>query len=112
MSAQYRSVLTLSLVAVAALTANRFVSPTRGLPSDGGNTLGVALTDAAIGQTAPVVTLGTAPAEASAAIAEGALVEVGADGRIETRDAGVAVGRALQEATGAGHVIEVLLIPN
>lgn len=112
MSAQYRSLLTLSLIAAEAFTANRFVSPTRELPDAGGNTLGVALTDAAIGQMAPVVSQGTAPVEASAAIAEGAAVEVLADGRIVTLDEGVPVGRALQEATGAGHVIEVHLLPN
>ncbi|PIQ25435.1 DUF2190 domain-containing protein [bacterium (Candidatus Blackallbacteria) CG13_big_fil_rev_8_21_14_2_50_49_14] len=100
------------MLATAGLTGNRLVSPTGGLPTAGGNTLGVAGMDTSSGQTAPVIAMGTAPIEASAAIAEGAEVEALADGRIVTKSTGVTVGRTLQAATAAGQVIEVLLIPN
>ena len=109
---QYREVQSLPVVATAVLTACRLVSPTGGLPADGGNALGAAKSDAAIGETCPVITLGTAVLEASAAIAKGAAVESGADGRIETKSAGVTIGRALQAAGAAGDKIEVTLIPN
>lgn len=109
---QYRDILTLPVLAAATLTAARFVSPTGGLPTLAGNTLGVALSNIASGETGSVITLGTAPVEASAAISKGAAVEVLADGRIVTKDSGVTVGRALQAATAAGQIIEVLLVSN
>ena len=109
---QYRDILTLPVLAAAALTACRFVSPTGALPTAGGNALGVALSDIASGDTGSVITLGTAPVEASAAIAKGAAVEVIADGRIVTNTSGVTVARALQAATAAGQIIEVLLVAN
>lgn len=109
---QYFPVFTETIQATEALTANRFVSHAKGLPSAGGNTFGVALSNAAIGDDVTVVSLGTAPAEASAAIAEGAAVEVLADGRIVTASTGVPVARARQAASAAGQVIEVFLIPN
>lgn len=109
---QSHALLVLSLLAAADLAACRFVSPTNGVPSAGGNTLGVANSDAATGDYCPVTAVGTAIVEASAAISKGDLVETLDDGRAQTKDTGVAVGRALQEATAAGQKIEVLLIQN
>lgn len=108
---QYRAVLTLSPIATAAITAARFVSPAGAVPTAGGNTLGVSLSDAPSGQPCPVIVLGTAIVECDGAITAGALVESTNAGKAVARDTGVAVGRALQ--TGAtGRKIEVLLIAN
>lgn len=109
---QNSSVLVLSVLAGATLTDKRFVSPTGGLPSAGGNTLGVANSDASSGDMCPVNHLGTAVVEVSGAISKGALVETGNDGRAAAKDTGVSVARALQEATASGQFIEVTLIPN
>lgn len=109
---QYREIQSLPIKATAALTACRLVSHTGGLPADGGNALGAAKNSAAIGEMCAVITLGTAVLEASAAIAKGAAVESGADGRIETQSAGVTIGRAFQAAGAAGDKIEVILIQN
>ena len=108
------SLLTLTLVATAALTAERFVSPTGGVAAAAGNTWGVAKSDGAIGEHVPVEALGTAVVTAGGAIAAGALVEVGAAGKAVTRTAGIAVGRAAPGATAAadGDRIEIFLIPN
>lgn len=109
---QYRSLLNLSLVAAAAITANRCVTPTGGVPAAGANVLGVSLNAAASGERFSIVALGTATIEAGAPITAGAQVETLNDGRITPLDEGVAIGRALQAAGAAGELIEVLLIPN
>lgn len=109
---QHRAILTLTLLATATLTANRFADYDGGLPSDGGNAMGVVRHNGVSGENVAVIVQGTAPVEVSGAISKGDLVEVGADGRIETQSAGVSVGRALEASTAAGQVIEVLLLPN
>lgn len=107
------SVLPLTVVAAAALTANRFVTATGAVPSAAGNALGVTRTAAAAaGDLVPVDVLGTALVEASAAISAGAAVATTNDGRAVTFSTGVTVGRALTAAGAAGALIEVLLIPN
>lgn len=106
-------VLTLTVIAGAALTNGRWVAAaTGGVPAAAGRALGVARTDAALGEPLPVDVLGTASAEAGAAIAKGARVEVDALGRAVTLAAGVAVGVALEAAAGAGAKFECLLITN
>lgn len=112
MSNQFRPAQTLSVLATAGLTANRFVTATGAVPAAGANALGVALSDAASGAQVPIVTLGTATATAGGAIAAGAAVEVGTAGKVITRTTGVAVGRALEAASGDGASIEINLIPN
>lgn len=106
------SLLTLSIAATAALTAERFVSATGAVATAAGNAIGVARSDAAIGELCPVDVIGTAVVTASAAIAKGALVEVAAGGKAATKSAGIAVARALEAAGADGDPIEVLLIPN
>lgn len=109
---QSKTILMLSVIAAVALIENRFVSPMGGMPTAGGNTLGVVESDAAAGEITPVAHLGTAVVEASAAIAKGAAIETLADGRAVTADAGIVVARALEAAAAAGQLIEVTLIPN
>lgn len=106
------SVLTLSLLAAAALTANRFVTAAGAVPSANGNAVGVTRSGAGSGDLVPVDALGTTMVEASAAITAGAAVATTNDGRAVTFSTGVTVGRALTGATGPGQLIEVLLIPN
>lgn len=106
------SLLTLSLVAAAALTANRFVTAAGAVPSANGNAVGVTRAGAASGELVPVDAIGTTMVEASAAISAGAAVATTNDGRAVTFATGVVVGRALTPATAAGQLIEVLLINN
>ncbi|MGH8039908.1 MAG: capsid cement protein [Stenotrophomonas sp.] len=107
------SLLTLSVLATAVLTANRFVSPTGGVASAAGNSVGVSRSNAAIGELAPVDVLGTTQVTAGGAIAAGAAIEVGADGKAVTATAGKVVARAVPGAVAAaGDVLEVILIPN
>jgi hypothetical protein len=105
-------ILTLSVVATAALVQNRAVTGTGAIPAAGTRCLGFADVNAAVGERVSINTLGTAAAEAGAAIAVDALVEVDAQGRVVPKNAGVAVGRALTAATAAGQLVEILLIPN
>lgn len=108
------ALLTLSVLATAALNNNRFVSPAGGVAAAGGNAYGVTRSDAAIGQLAPVDVLGTTQVTAGAAIVAGAALEVGIDGKAVTADAGKVVARAAPGATAVadGDVLEVILIPN
>lgn len=112
MAASSTNTLVLSIVATAALTQFRAVNAAGAVPAAGANSLGFAQHGAAIGEAAPVVALGTAIAEAGAAISVGALVETDASGRVITRSAGAIVGRALTAAGAAGDQVEVFLIPN
>lgn len=108
------ALLALTAVATGAVTAARFVTPAGAQAGAAANTLGVARTDAAIGQAFPVDVLGTAVVEAGAAIAAGAAVQTDAQGRAITRDAGPTVARLApgSSAAAAGDLVEVILIPN
>lgn len=109
------SLMTLTVIATAALVANRFVT-TAGAPcAAGALPLGVARSDGAIGDPVPVDTLGTAVVEAGGIIAADATIMVTTDGKALTHDADGdkhAVGRALDAAAAAGDLIEVLLVPS
>lgn len=107
-----KSKLTLSILAAATLTANRFVTAVGAVPAANANVIGVTRTGGSSGDMVPVDTLGTALVEASAAISAGAAIATTNDGRAVTHSTGAVVARALQAATGAGQFIEVMLIPN
>ncbi|MBY0261212.1 MAG: DUF2190 family protein [Phycisphaerales bacterium] len=102
----------MTVIATAVLTQFRGVNIAGALPGAGLTTFGIAQQGAAIGDATPVVVLGTAIAEAGAAIAVGALLEVNAAGQVITRAAGVIIGRALTAAAALGDQVEVFLIPN
>ena len=112
MAATSISTLVLSVAASAALTAKRAVTIAGAVPSAGATSLGIAQTDGAIGDMVPVNVQGTAVATAGAAIAKGALVEVGTGGKVITKDTGISVGRALSAAAADGDDVEVLLLGN
>jgi len=107
------AVLTIGVIAVAAIGQNRAISAAGNVAAAGGNAVGFTNTGAAAaGERLPVTALGTALATAGGAIALGAAVEVGAAGKVVTKAAGITVGRALTAAVADGEQIEVLVIPN
>jgi len=114
MSKQAVSIFALSVIATGVINKCRFVTAAVAQAGAAANTLGVARTDAAIGDVMTVDVLGTAVVEAGAAVAAGALVETDAQGRAITKAAGIAVGRVLpgQVAGAAGDFVEILLLPN
>lgn len=112
MAATSKNGLVLSILATAALTAKRAVNIAGAVPSAGATSVGIAVTDGAIGDMTPVVATETAVATAGAAITKGALLEVGTGGKLITKDTGIAVGRALSAAAADGDDVEVLLLGN
>ena len=99
-----------TLVATAVLAAYRFVAYDGGYPSIAGGAKdcqGVTESAAEIGEAVSVVTGYSYPVEAEAAIAFGAYVKVGTDGKAITGSAADHCGRALGAATQAGQLIEV-----
>jgi hypothetical protein len=112
MAASSTNTLVLPVVATAALTQFRAVNIAGAVPAAAATSLGPAMNGGAIGDAVPVVALGTAIAEAGAAVAAGALLETNASGQYITRSAGVTVGRAITAAAAAGDQFEIFLIPN
>jgi hypothetical protein len=104
--------LTLSVIATVALTQARAVTGLGAVPAAAARCLGIARTNAAIGERVPVDVDGTSIAESGAAIAIDAALELDASGRVITKSAGVTIGRALSTASAAGQMVEVLLIAN
>lgn len=111
MSRQSVSILTLTVLASASLTGERFVTATGAIATAAGAAFGVTRTGAAIGDPVPVDVLGTSLVTASANIAKGAYVQVAAGGQAVTRTTGVAVAIAV-EAASTGEPCEIFLIPN
>lgn len=112
MAASAIKLLTLSVVATAALTQNRAVTGVGAVPAAAGRCAGFADFSGAIGERVSYGALGTAIAEAGAAFAADVALELDAQGRVVTKAAGVTVARAVTAAAGAGSLVEVLLIPN
>lgn len=107
--------LTLNVLAAAALTGQRFVAPGGTQTGAAGNAIGVGRYSVTAGQSVPVDAIGTTYVEAGAAIAAGALVESDASGRAVTRASGVALGRVAPGdpgAASAGQFVEIVLFPN
>lgn len=113
MSTSSLPLLTLTQVAVSAITACRFVTALGAQAGADANTLGAACAPAAIGEAFSVDVRGTTTVEAGAAIALGATLKSDASGRAITwATTGAKVGIALEAATAAGQFIEVLLVDN
>lgn len=107
------SLLTLTVIAAAALAANRFVKTAGIYPAAGGLALGVTRCDGVAGDPLPVDVLGTAVVQAGAAIALDVPVMVTAEGKVIPHDGDGdkhAVGRSL-EAVADGELVEILLVP-
>lgn len=112
MAASAIKLLTLSVVATAALTQNRAVTAAGAVPAAAARCLGFADFSGAIGERVSIGALGTTVAEAGAAFAVGTALELDASGRVITKAAGVQVATAVTAAAGVGSQVEVLLIPN
>jgi hypothetical protein len=110
MPSQNISIFALPLLLTAEVKKGAFVDIGGKTAEPGGYALGVAYVDGSAGEAVAVDVLGTAQVVAGGSIAVGAEIEVGADGKAVTRASGTLVGRALQAATSAGDVIEILLI--
>ncbi|MCS4509141.1 capsid cement protein [Xylophilus ampelinus] len=109
------SILTLSIKAAGALSANRLVTQAGAYPAAGAAAFGVTRTSAEFaGDLVPVDVMGTAIAEAGAAIPADTPLQVDATGRVVALTVGgkAPVGRSMDAAAGAGDLIEILLVPN
>lgn len=110
MSEQNIPILSLPATASGAVTANRFVGYDGAQSGAAAAGMGVARSTVADGEMYTVDVLGTAVVASGAAISLGAELEADADGKAVTRSAGVKRARALQAASAADQLIEVLLI--
>jgi hypothetical protein len=108
---QSRDLLTLTVLAAAALLPHRFCTAGGAVAAvDGTDAHGVTLSSAAIGALTPVRVLGTAVIEAGAAITANAVISCDSVGRAVAHAGGARrLGRALQAAGAAGDRIECLL---
>lgn len=103
----------ITLVATAALAANRFVAYDGGYPTTAGGAKaaqGVTETTAASGEAVSVVTGYSYLVEAGGAVSFGALVKADATGRAVTGSLTEHCGRALGAATAEGQLIEVEIL--
>lgn len=113
MSAQSIPCLTLTLALTGTVAACRFVKADGTQSVADANTFGIARTGGVSGDKVAVDVIGTAIVEAGAAVTAGATVKADASGRaINWVTSGAKVALALEAATAAGQMIEVLLIPN
>lgn len=113
MSNQSISILALTIAATTVITANRFVNAIGAQVVADGNAIGVSRVTAAIGEQMPVDVQGTAVVESGAAFAKGATLKVDSLGRAITWvTSGGRVAIALEAATAAGQLVEVLLQDN
>ncbi|MDR2221012.1 MAG: DUF2190 family protein [Methylobacillus sp.] len=112
MGTQNIAILTLTIVADGDITANRFVNHIGQQAGEDDNALGVARSNAALGESLSVDVVGTAIVEAGGAIAPGDALSADTDGRAVVAGSGALLARALEPADAAGALIEVLLIVN
>lgn len=109
------AILTLSVVAAAAVESARMVNQAGSYPAAGGLAFGATRSAGEIGDPVPVDVMGTAIATAGAAFAKDVAVMVGTDGKVIAHDgaaASIAVGRSMQAAAGDGDQVEILLVPH
>lgn len=110
MSAQKKSILTLTLAATAVLTKYNPVTIAGAIAAAGTAAIGFVTEDAAIGDNIAVDVLGTTIAIPSAGITAGVAVEVAASGKVVTATTGVPIGIALHTGV-ADQPFEILLTP-
>lgn len=103
------SLLTMTVPASTDLTACRFVTTAGTYPVPGESAAGVARSNAVSGDVFSLDVYGTAVIEAGEPIAKDAGIEVGVGGVAMTLAAGARVAVALEAASAAGQMIEVLL---
>lgn len=109
------SLMTITVIASAAVAAERFITTAGAHPEAGGLPIGVTRSAGESGDPVPVDVIGTAIVTAGAAISVDEAVAVGTDGKAITHDGDGdkhAVGRALTAARADGDAIEILLLPS
>lgn len=110
---QYNKTHAITIVATAAVAANRFIAYDGGYATSAAgvkDAQGVSETAAAIGEDLPVVTAYSFVVEAGAAIAFGDYVKPGADGKAAVGAADDHCGRALGAAAGDGSLFECQIV--
>jgi hypothetical protein len=111
---QYKPCLILTVVAAGAIGGHRFVNFADAQADKGDAALGVTQFGAsAAGKACEVVTLGTAVVEAGGAFDKGARLASDADGKAAAPVAAsgdIINAIALEESTGDGDLVEVLLV--
>ncbi len=112
MSQQNVSLLSLPLLLSATVAANRFVTAAGAQVAANGNSFGAARFGGVSGERITADVIGTAIVESGAAIAANATLGSDATGRAVPWASGGKLAVALQAASTAGQMIEVLLLPN
>lgn len=106
-------ILSLTGNSAGVIAVHRAVTHADAQAGAAANTKGIAREAvAAAGKDFCVDVLGTAIAEAGAAVAKGVALETDANGKLVTKAAGPTVARSLEAAAADGSLFEVLLIPN
>lgn len=101
-------ILTASILALAALTRQRFIALDGNPCAAGAKAFGVAEVSTDAGNMAAGNVLGVILVEAGGAIAAGAEVQSDASGKAITKAAGVSNGYALDAATADGDIIRIV----
>lgn len=103
-----------TVAAAGALAAHRFITQAGAYPSAGAAAYGVTRTSAdAAGDLVPTDVLGTTIVEAGAEVTKDTHLMVDNTGRVVPLTVGTkfCVAKAMQAASGAGVLLEVLLVP-
>ena len=114
MGKQYDKQHAVTVIATAAIAANRFVGFDGAHATSAGaahDSQGISETEAAIGQAVSVTTGYSGVVEAGEAFAQFAFVKADANGKAVTGTATDYCGRALEASSGAGAFVEVQLLP-
>ena len=109
MSKQSHPLLTLTDVAGATLSANRFITFDGTVPSSGAAAFGVVRSAASAGDSIAVDVAGTVVVETGGVFSAGVELQCDSSGRVVTASGGTVLGVALQASTGSGQFVEVLL---
>lgn len=113
MGQQNISILSLTVALTGTVAANRFITPAGAQAGADANTLGVARQGGVSGDKNTVDVLGTAIVESGAAFSAGATIKSDASGRgITWVTSGARAAIALEASSGAGQMVEMLLLPN
>lgn len=108
MSTQKRPLLTLTIMATAAISQYLAVTLSGAVAAAGAEGVVFATTDAAIGDNFAADAIGTTTAVAGEAISAGDPLEVGTGGKLVVQDEGARVGYALFDA-GIDTPFEILI---
>lgn len=108
-------ILTLTVIASAALQNARAVNQAGAYPAAGGLAFGITRSDGASGDPVPVDVQGTAIVQAGATFSKDVPLMVGTDGKLIAHDGDGdkhAVARSMEAATAPDQLVEVLLVPS